>query len=84
MTYVTEASWGDIKELLHDVGITRQNIPFYNVADLMKVKDTQVMESDKNAESVFNSRFTFTDMTDYEYDYPGFNEVEKVNFENIG
>ena len=75
LTYVTEASWGDLKELLKDVGITRQNIPFFNVSDMIKIKDNNVMESDKNFPSLTNSRFAFTDMTDYEYDFPSFNEV---------
>jgi hypothetical protein len=69
-----------MKELLKDVGITRQNIPFFNVADMIKIKDNNVLESDKNYPTLANSRFAFTDMTDYEYDFPGFNEVGNLNF----
>lgn len=47
---------------------------------MIKVKDNNVLDSDKNFSSLANSRFAFTDMTDYEYDFPSFNEVREVEF----
>ena len=47
---------------------------------MIKIKDNNVLESDKNFTTVANSRFAFTDMTDYGYDYPSFHEVENVEF----
>lgn len=51
---------------------------------MIKINDDVVMESDKNFPTVYNSRFAFTDMTDYDYDYPSINEFENVEFEDIG
>lgn len=34
LTYVNEASWGDMKELLLDVGISRHNTRYMNVSDI--------------------------------------------------
>ena len=34
------------------------------VADMIKVKDNNVLDSNKNFPSLANSRFAFTDMTD--------------------
>jgi hypothetical protein len=51
---------------------------------MIKIKDNNVLESDKNFATLANSRFAFTDMTDYEYDFPAFNEVENLDFEDIG
>jgi hypothetical protein len=36
LTYVNEAAWGDLRELLKDIGVNRQTIRFSNVADLIK------------------------------------------------
>ena len=47
---------------------------------MIKIKDNNVLESDKNYPTLANSRFAFTDMTDYEYDFPSFNEVGNLNF----
>lgn len=51
---------------------------------MIKIKDNNVMESDKNFSTLANSRFAFTDMTDYEYDFPSFHEVDNLNFEDLG
>lgn len=37
LTYVNEASYGDMKELLLDVGISRHSTPFMNVAEFQKM-----------------------------------------------
>ena len=45
LTYANEAAWGDLRELLTDIGINKQAISFTNVADLMKLQDQRVHES---------------------------------------
>lgn len=46
LTYANEASWGDLRDLLKDVGINKQTIQFSNVADLMKTKDKRLHGND--------------------------------------
>lgn len=75
LTYVNEAAYGDLKDLLKDIGIRRETIRFSNIADLVAEKDSGVFESDKSIEYLKNARFTMLDMTDYEYDFPSANEV---------
>lgn len=48
LTYVNEASWGDLKELLQDVGINRHSIRFFNAGDIIKASGNTIHESDKN------------------------------------
>lgn len=45
LTYANEAAWGDLRELLKDIGINKQTIQFMNVADLLKMEDKKVFES---------------------------------------
>lgn len=80
LTYVNEASWGDLKELLKDVGINRQSIKFNNVADLMKANDNTIHESDKEWHAFTNTRYLQVDMTDYEENFPGYNEAGPIDF----
>jgi hypothetical protein len=83
LTYVNEAAWGDLRELLKDIGINKQTIRFANVADLIKKKDDRLHESDVNFRNLTNSRFTLIDMTDYEYNFPSANEVGDINMHSI-
>lgn len=66
LTYVNEGAWGDQRELLKDIGINNKTIQFMNVADLIKIKDEKVHDSDDMFENLKNSRFTMIDMTEYE------------------
>lgn len=47
LTYVNEASWGDMKELLLDLGISRHNTEFANVSHYQKLNDSWLQPSDK-------------------------------------
>jgi hypothetical protein len=47
LTYVNEAAWGDLRELLKDIGINNQTIRFSNVADMVKAQEGYLGESDK-------------------------------------
>jgi len=75
LTYVNEAAWGDLRDLLKDVGINKSTIQFANVADLLKAKDKLLHANDKQFNNLKGSRFTQVDMTDYLYDFPSANEI---------
>jgi len=50
---------------------------FYNSSDIIKNNDALMKGSDKNVrENLMNARFTQVDMTDYEQDFTGFNEIK--------
>ena len=83
LTYVNEAAWGDLRELLNDIGINRQTIRYSNVGDKIKAKDLRFSESDNNWRNLMNARFTMVDMTDYEYQFPSANEVGTIQMSNI-
>jgi len=48
LTYVNECAWGDIRDLLKDIGINKETIRFLNVSDAVKAKDSLVKENDRN------------------------------------
>lgn len=83
LTYANEASWGDMREMLNDLGINRQTIRFANVSDAVRRKDARIHESDVNYQNFLNSRLTLIDMTDYEYNFPGANEVGHIPINRI-
>jgi hypothetical protein len=51
-------AWGDLRELLKDVGINREVIQFTNMQDLIKMKDNKIHESDHQLENLANARWT--------------------------
>lgn len=84
LTYVNEAAWGDLRDLLKDIGINRETIRYTNVADAIEAKDNRVYESDINFKNLINARYTMIDMTEYEHTYPGFNENGDIPISNLG
>jgi hypothetical protein len=78
LTYVNEAAWGDLRELLKDIGISNQTIRFSNIADMIKAKEGYLSESDKQFANLQNARLTMIDMTEYEYNFPSTNEVGDI------
>lgn len=85
LTYVNEASWGDLKELLLDVGISRHNTPYTNVAELQKIHGNYLSQDDKHGfQTLANSRFTMLDMTDYETDFASYSELPEFSVGNLG
>ena len=84
LTYVNEAAWGDLRDLLKDIGLNRETVRYSNVSDLIKAKDERTYESDINFKNLLNARFTMIDMTDYESTFSGFNEMETLPLSNIG
>ena len=79
MTYLNEVAWGDLREMLKDIGINRETMRFYNTSDMIKNNDQIMKGSDKNLmHNLQNARFTQVDMTDYEGDFTGFNEFKNA------
>ena len=73
---MNEVAWGDLRDLLKDIGINRETLKFYNTGDMVKNNDAQIKASDKLVrDNLKNARFTQVDMTDYEDDFTGFNEI---------
>ena len=83
LTYVNEAAWGDLRDLLKDIGINDKTIQYANVADLLKLKDEcRLHESDANYKNLRDARLTVIDMTDYEHNFGAPNEVGDIPFMN--
>jgi hypothetical protein len=79
LTYLNEATYGEMRDLIRDVGIHTDNMEFYNVGDLQKKRDQAfVHQSDHNFNYLMNALFTPLDMTDYENSFVGFNEVNML------
>ena len=75
LTYLNEVAWGDLRDLLKDVGINKDTIRFLNVSDAVKAKDNLVKDNDRNLRQLMNARMTQVDMTDYEDDFTGMGEI---------
>lgn len=76
LSYINDASYGEMRDLVRDVGIHPDNLEFFNVGDLMKKRETMfVHQSDHNMNYLMNALFTPLDMTDYENTFVGFNEI---------
>lgn len=78
LTYLREGAYGDLGELVKEVGIKRDTIPFYNLAEFRKYKDNMVFDSDHQFQYLMSALFTPLDMTDYETDFIGWNELPGV------
>jgi len=76
LTYLNEATYGEMRDLVRDVGINSDNLTFMNVGDLQKKRDQLFVHgSDHNFGYLMNALFTPLDMTDYENTFVGFNEI---------
>jgi hypothetical protein len=76
LTYLNEATFGEMRDLVRDVGISSDTIEFINVGDLQKKREQLfVHQSDHNFGYLMNALFTPLDMTDYENTFVGFNEI---------
>lgn len=76
LTYLNEASYGEMRDLIRDVGINSDHMEFFNVGDLAKKREQLfVHQSDHNYNYLMNALFTPLDMTDYEDTFVGYNEV---------
>ncbi len=75
LTYVKEAAWGDMKDLLEDVGITKNSVEYFNLAASRQAKEQFFYNSDENFHYLMNAMFTPVDMTDYETAFVGWNDL---------
>jgi hypothetical protein len=75
LTYATELAFGDLHELLKDIGIFNHNLETFNSTERDEHDDDVIGDDDENIATFMNSRYTMIDMTDYENDFPGYNEV---------
>mmetsp|Transcript_2464 Transcript_2464/g.3410 ORF Transcript_2464/g.3410 Transcript_2464/m.3410 type:complete len:338 (+) Transcript_2464:1361-2374(+) len=75
LTYLREGAYGELGDLVKEVGIKRDTIPFYNLTEFRKFKDNLVHDSDHQFTYLMNALFTPLDMTDYETDFVGWNEL---------
>jgi hypothetical protein len=67
-----------MREMIRDVGINSDDVEFYNTGDLQKKREQLfVHQSDHNFNYLMNALFTPLDMTDYEDNFVGYNEVGK-------
>lgn len=75
LQYINDAAYGDLKELITDVGINDDSIPFHNFNMQKKVDANMVYETDPQFKLLANALYTPLDMTDYEDHFVGWNEL---------
>jgi len=75
LTYLNESAYGDMADLLTDINVRDETIPFMNYAKLKENKANLLHESDSQFKYLMDAMFTPLDMTDYEDTYVGWNEL---------
>ena len=75
LTYLREGAYGELGELVKEVGIKRDTIPFYNLTKFRQYKDNLIHESDGQFQYLMTALFTPLDMTDHETNFVGWNEA---------
>jgi hypothetical protein len=75
LTYLREGAFGELADLVKEVGIKRETIPFFNLTDYRKLKENMLQESDNQLKYLMGALYTPLDMTDYETGFVGWNEI---------
>lgn len=75
LTYLTESAFGEMHELLQDVGVTRDHLDFTTLDELEEDMQNFTSEDDPRIFTFLNSRFNMIDMTDYDDNFYNVNEV---------
>ena len=75
LSYINETAYGDMRDLITEVGIQSETIPFVNLAKMRRIQSNKVHDSDEQLKYLMNGMFTPVDMTDHEEGFTGFNEV---------
>ena len=75
LTYVNEAAYGELRDLITDVGIKDDTIEFMNLAKLNKKREQLLFPSDHQFRYLQNALFTPLDMTDYEDQFVSWREL---------
>jgi hypothetical protein len=72
-----------MKELLRDIGVNKRQFFGNNIETMTAIEDNNLEEYEDKMNTFINSRFTTIDMTDYEHDYPNWNEsTEEIQWTN--
>ena len=67
LTYLNEATYGEMRDLVRDVGINSDELTFFSVNDLQKQREKLLVNpSDHQFNYLMNALFSPLDMTDYE------------------
>lgn len=75
LTYLNEGTYGEMNDLIKDIGISKDNLEFYNVGDLQKQRERLLIHpGDHNFNYLMNALFTPLDMTDYEDNFVSWRE----------
>lgn len=83
LTFVAETADGDMRNLLNDIGVFKGKNFGNNIDTLTNIEDNALEEYEDKMNIFLNSRFTTIDMTDYEHDYPNWNEsTEEISWTN--
>jgi len=75
LAYINETAYGDMRDLITEVGIQSETIPFVNLAEFRRIQSDRVHDSDEQLKYLMNGMFTPVDMTDHEEGFTGFNEI---------
>ena len=75
LQYLYEGAYGELGDLVKEVGIQRSSIPYYNVEKFRQFKDNLIHDSDHQFNSLMSALFTPLDMTDHESEFLGWNEL---------
>jgi hypothetical protein len=75
LTYLREGAYGELGDLVKEVGIKRDTIPFLNLTQFRQYKDNMIHESDHQFQYLMTALFTPLDMTDHETNFVGWNEL---------
>lgn len=75
LTYVNEAAYGEMRDLIRDVGINKDSIPFYNTDRTEYNMKNHTHASDDRYKYLVNAMFTPLDMTDAEESFVGWHEI---------
>lgn len=78
LQYLYEGAYGELGDLVKEVGIKRDSIPYYNVEKFRQFKDNMIHDSDHQFNSLMCALFTPLDMTDHEETFLGWNEIDGV------
>lgn len=77
LQYINDCAYGDMRELISDVGINDYSIPFVNFGELQKTEEQLMYDSDQQFKYLAGAMFTPLDGTDHEESFVGWNELPK-------
>lgn len=75
LQYANDAAHGDLRQLLTDVGVNDDSIPFVSYNDVREAEENQIHGSDHRFKFFQSALFTPLDMTDHEESFVGWNEL---------